>query len=557
MTCAVTKRLLSDIIQDRQESDRIRAPVVFLAADEGGALVKHLLIATHAQNTQDAASRALHACIHGFAFFSGNHSVRRPNRWDATPNLDRTWRHNNRGLQLADYVALNTDFQSLCNQRIAVVCFHEYDETSWGLAALDEEPTDISPSICAENVPLKIHRSRLMQFASCSDASLMIVLKHLRELSKKASKHHHLPGKHSGGLRLLSLDGGGVRGLFSVMVLGEVLKRVQAIEKSRGYVGLLPKPCDVFDLIGGTSTGGLIAIMLSRLEMDTAACKNTYLQLSAKIFGQGSWWNPFSSWTAALSKVPKAAIGRSWYSGDALAKAMKDTISECEPKSSGQPVTDVTDTSLLYDETDIHDSADLKPLASKCFVCAIKDAGHECVRLRAYPTSTMAVPPFDELQIACKIWEAGRATSAAPLYFPPMQIGGHRFFDGGMQSNDPILEVVDEAYQLYGQEAPIQAVVSIGAGASKSLAPSGGAYSVINSVVARTTETEGKHREFVAKQRTLLSSYFRLQEYDLLGSIDLAALKELPRIEQLTEAYIQSETGKKTIEDCAKKLCRL
>lgn len=28
------------------------------------------------------------------------------------------------------------------------------------------------------------------------------------------------------------------------------------------------KPCEVFDLIGGTSTGGLIVVMLGRLEMD-------------------------------------------------------------------------------------------------------------------------------------------------------------------------------------------------------------------------------------------------------------------------------------------------
>jgi patatin-like phospholipase/acyl hydrolase len=45
-----------------------------------------------------------------------------------------------------------------------------------------------------------------------------------------------------------------------------------------------PKPCDYFDLIGGTSTGGLIAIMLGRLKMDIEACIEAYLQISKGVF---------------------------------------------------------------------------------------------------------------------------------------------------------------------------------------------------------------------------------------------------------------------------------
>ena len=63
--------------------------------------------------------------------------------------------------------------------------------------------------------------------------------------------------------RILSLDGGGVRGLSSLLILREIMEdigqRIGAPET--------PKPCDYFDLIGGTSTGGLIAIMLGLLGM--------------------------------------------------------------------------------------------------------------------------------------------------------------------------------------------------------------------------------------------------------------------------------------------------
>lgn len=45
-----------------------------------------------------------------------------------------------------------------------------------------------------------------------------------------------------------------------------------------------PKPCDYFDLIGGTSTGGLIAIMLGRLQLTVGECIDAYTSLSDKVF---------------------------------------------------------------------------------------------------------------------------------------------------------------------------------------------------------------------------------------------------------------------------------
>lgn len=50
------------------------------------------------------------------------------------------------------------------------------------------------------------------------------------------------------GLRLLSLDGGGVRGLSSLMILDQLMSLIDPVAP--------PKPCEIFDMIGGTSTGG-------------------------------------------------------------------------------------------------------------------------------------------------------------------------------------------------------------------------------------------------------------------------------------------------------------
>ncbi len=48
--------------------------------------------------------------------------------------------------------------------------------------------------------------------------------------------------------KLLCLDGGGVRGYSSLLLLQQLM---EAIDYDKP-----PKPCDVFDMIGGTSTGG-------------------------------------------------------------------------------------------------------------------------------------------------------------------------------------------------------------------------------------------------------------------------------------------------------------
>ena len=65
------------------------------------------------------------------------------------------------------------------------------------------------------------------------------------------------------GVRILALDGGGVRGLSSLMILEEIMKKVQL----QANLDEVPYPCAYFDLICGTSTGGLIALMLGRLRM--------------------------------------------------------------------------------------------------------------------------------------------------------------------------------------------------------------------------------------------------------------------------------------------------
>lgn len=56
-------------------------------------------------------------------------------------------------------------------------------------------------------------------------------------------------------LRLLALDGGGVRGLSALIILERLMETIDPETP--------PKPCDYFDMIGGTSTGGWVVVIFA------------------------------------------------------------------------------------------------------------------------------------------------------------------------------------------------------------------------------------------------------------------------------------------------------
>ena len=82
-------------------------------------------------------------------------------------------------------------------------------------------------------------------------------------------------------------DGGGVRGLSSLLILQALMIRINENLKVEGYLKASDSdlcPQDIFRFAGGTSTGGLIAIMLGKLGMSVEACIDKYYELSRTIF---------------------------------------------------------------------------------------------------------------------------------------------------------------------------------------------------------------------------------------------------------------------------------
>ena len=80
-----------------------------------------------------------------------------------------------------------------------------------------------------------------------------------------------------------------------------------------------PKPCDVFDLIVGTSTGGLIAVMLGRLHMNVDECIQQYEVLGKNVFGK-------MQWAGQTGKFAKGMLNLPFYDINSLQTAIKSVL---------------------------------------------------------------------------------------------------------------------------------------------------------------------------------------------------------------------------------------
>src|SRR5215471_8870465 len=77
-------------------------------------------------------------------------------------------------------------------------------------------------------------------------------------------------------LKILTIDGGGLQAITSLLILDKLLAEIAANNK---VPHLKPRPCDVFDTIAGIGAGGWLAIPLGRFHMDIAACLSEWYRL--------------------------------------------------------------------------------------------------------------------------------------------------------------------------------------------------------------------------------------------------------------------------------------
>ncbi|KAF2786451.1 FabD/lysophospholipase-like protein [Melanomma pulvis-pyrius CBS 109.77] len=316
-------------------------------------------------------------------------------------------------------------------------------------------------------------------------------------------------------LRLLSLDGGGVRGLSALMILEQLMEAVNRDAP--------PKPCEYFDMIAGTSTGGLIAIMLGRLRMSVAESIDAYLSLSDRVFRK------------KRSRFTLKGNIQGRFDSEELARAVKKVIKE----------QGLQENVLLKDESDN---------ACKVFVCATSKHANNTVCLTSYKSPR----GNNDLVDSVKIWEACRATSAASSFFDPIEIGRfkEKFIDGATGANNPVREVWDQAQLVWGPEpleGRVKCLVSIGTGVPSLKPFKDNILQIGKTLVAIATETEETAERF-RRERLLLDSTGRYYRFNVLRGLEDIGLEESKKVEEIassTRRYIASQDVYKHMQACA------
>lgn len=232
-------------------------------------------------------------------------------------------------------------------------------------------------------------------------------------------------------VRILSIDGGGMRGIVPAVLLEALEARVK-------------KPLsEVFDLIAGTSTGGIIALALSkpdqsgRPQYSPAAICNLYRQEGKRIFNR-----PVAHIVATLGGLtgPK-------YPADGIDQVLREYLGEVRLSKA---LTRVMVTS--------YDTAASTPYFFKSFR----------PKLEGYESSHGdATSPDDHLMRL-----AARATSAAPTFFPPLALANidrtepeRALIDGGVFADNPSMCALAEAVRRFPDRKYL--LVSLGTGSDQ------------------------------------------------------------------------------------------
>ncbi|KAI4738404.1 phospholipase, patatin family protein [Aureobasidium sp. EXF-12298] len=318
-----------------------------------------------------------------------------------------------------------------------------------------------------------------------------------------------MPGRN---LNLLSLDGGGVRGLSSLYILQRIMVSIDPDNP--------PKPCDYFDIIGGTSTGGLIAIMLGRLEMSIDECIKAYTDLSEDVFHK-------------KRRIPTGIKGdlKERYDSGALELAVKKILKQRN-----------------LDENALFKS----PGGTKVGETS------EATLLRTWHT----IRGDPDLYRTVRIWEAARATSAASTFFDSISIGvpGQRFLDEGTGVNNPVRHIWGEAADLLPRKETLLdnlgCLVSIGTGHPGYKPFEETVLGIGKALLAIATETETTANTFHREQSVLFENRtcFRFNVPRGLGDIGLAETEQLSAIKSMTSNYLQTEAVQGVLRSCVQQL---
>ncbi len=338
---------------------------------------------------------------------------------------------------------------------------------------------------------------------------------------------------------ILSIDGGGIRGLIPAIVLAEIEARLQAkaedildadrkrtIRATKGPERPLVDLVEVFDLIAGTSTGGIIAAGLTCPKpgdgtapaMTAAALVRLYEQEGPEIFPPHIFRRIIGLIEESYSEKPLEAKLKTYLGDGRLSQALGAVLI---------PAYDIEARRTVF----------------------MKGAGpRPHPRPRAYSDYTFR--------------DAARATSAGPTYFEPEPVTDlttqevRVLIDGGVFNNDPALSAYVEALKLGHAEEDI-IVASLGTGTASTpyaydKARTWGALSWVSPLLDKpiiSIMMQGQADATNHHMTELLNDdsrrYFRF-DASLLGrandALDDASPKNLKRLLAVAEELIATES---------------
>ncbi|KAL5120917.1 hypothetical protein ACEQ8H_001105 [Pleosporales sp. CAS-2024a] len=405
-------------------------------------------------------------------------------------------------------------------------------------------------------------------------------------------------------LRILSLDGGGVRGYSMLIILQELMHRTFVETEGRAPKRHeVPKPCEHFDLIAGTGTGGLIAIMLGRLRMDVETCKDVYVRMTRKVFETDKTFAgiPYRSTLFKASKLEEAIMecvrehtiyddeGNDGNDGLLSTADLRTPMTPGSAMAAGRRVERSASNASRYSQigtspvnmrmaalkwgnphAQLYDNREER---TKCAITAVykgtKKAGTGQILLRSY--DSRKEPPVEP---NATIWQAGRATCATALAFKPIQIGQSVFLDEGTGKYNPSPMVLDEAVCNEWPGREVGVFISIGTGkrpdgtnAQQHLwwegFISGGIGDFAEArrrLIQKIEDCEKTHKEMkdhLANRGVNPEHYYRLNVNVGVGEFGMNEWNALADISTNTRMYLADKTVQGMTLDAAAKIARI
>ncbi|QRV89036.1 kinesin light chain [Ceratobasidium sp. AG-Ba] len=321
----------------------------------------------------------------------------------------------------------------------------------------------------------------------------------------------------SKGVNVLILEGGGARGLSSLVILDELMTRLQHSLKLETQ----PMVRDHFDIVAGTGTGAVIACMVGRLGMSIQRAIECYVKL-AEVFSE------------------RKRIGTTTYKTTKLQAVLKGIIRDV----TGDENMRMMDISVDRDKC-------------RTMVFAMSahnmNAGLPCI-FRSYQGISNQMPDSS-------IWKVLSATMAQPEMFKPVDIGPgylhQSFVDGGLGCNNPTIHVLEEVKAVM-PDRDLSCIVCIGSGHPDTIQlPRRAASSrFIPTKVLTLTKNIAQDVERVAQEievrfQSTTGVYFRFSVDQGMQSVEVGEWENLQRVAANAQAYLRGSKVKKSVEVAA------